>query len=282
VRASQAALRAVLFELDGVLFDLRGARRAALRDARTDALRTARGGGATASADAAAALQALDAAALDAAAALPADDAVRAGLALAVAAGSAAAARCDDVALALAAHRFDRALGERLAAGGLTLTDGAREAVEALGARLRLGVVTRLRRADADRLLTAAGLAPAFAVVVAADDRLPAPASRATPGAGFAAAVARLAPRVAGLTADQVAAIVDAPNTAAEVRAAGLRAVTVCAPAWDAGHTAAATAAVADHGGDAHLRLLSLRGLTPAALACALDLAPAPCTRPRA
>jgi len=143
-------------------------------------------------------------------------------------------------------------------------------------------VVTRLRRADADRLLSAAGLVPAFAVVVAADDRLPAPASRATPGAAFGAAVARLAPRVAGLTADQVAAFVDAPGAAVQARAAGLRAVLVCARAWDAGHTGADIAGVADHGGDAHLRLLSLRGLTPAALACALDLAPAPCTRPHA
>jgi hypothetical protein len=118
--------------------------------------------------------------------------------------------------------------------------------------------------------------------VVAADDRLPAPASRANPGAGFTAAVARLAPRVAGLTAAQVAAIVDAPGAAADARAAGLRAVLVCARAWDAGHTGAATAGVADHRADANLRLLSLRGLTPAALACALDLAPAPCTRPHA
>jgi beta-phosphoglucomutase-like phosphatase (HAD superfamily) len=265
--APATALRAALVEPEGVLFDLRATRLRALRD-----------GLAGAGID----VDALAPAALTGAAALPADEAVR------VAAGPA-----DDVTLALAAHAAERAFGDLLARGALTLRDGAADAVTALSARLRLGVVTRLRRTEAERLLAAAGFGPAFAVVVAADDRLPAGAPRG-PGARHAAAVARLARHVPGLIAAQAVALVDAAPAAAAARAAGLRtAIVDPAPTADAAavgnagapagcHAAADAAMRADHPRGADVRLATLRGLTPTTLACALDLAPTPCTSPPA
>jgi phosphoglycolate phosphatase-like HAD superfamily hydrolase len=207
-----AALRAALVDPEGVLFDLRAERARAVGDA-------------LAAAGVAAGSVGPDAIAR--AAALPAGAAVRAAVAAAAAAGDAAAAACDEVALDIAAHRADRAFSGLLARAALTLADGAREAVAALGARLRLGVVTRLRRADADRLLEAAALAPAFAFVVAADDRLAGPARAGAPGARYAAALARLARPLAGLAGGEVAALVGAAADADDARAAGLRTVLV-------------------------------------------------------
>lgn len=268
--APPAALRAALVDPEGVLFDLRAERARALRDALSDA---------------GVAAGSLGADAVARAAALPADAAVRAAVAAAAAAGDAAAAACDDVALDLAAHRAGRAFSDLLARGALTLAGGAREAVAALGARLRLGVVTRLRRADAERLLDAAGLAPSFAFVVAGDDR---PSAPGAPGARYAAALARLARPLAALAAGEVAALVGATPDVDEARAAGLRAVlvggdapAVCAALADARHTAAGVAGGGGAGRGPDARLISLHGLTPAALACALDLAPTPCTTPR-
>ncbi len=280
------ALRAALFEPEGVLFDLRAARALALREGLA-------GQGVRA--------DALDPAALARAAALPAGEGVRAAARAAAAAGDAAARACDEVALDLAAHQAERAFADHLARAPLTVADGAREAVAALGARLRLGVVTRLPRAAVERLLDAAGLAPAFAVVVAADDRAPAAPRPGAPGARYAAALARLAPRVPGLVPAQAVAVVDADAAAADARAAGLRTALVCADAAGAdvaGRDVAGADSVCDGASDARhtgpgaapgtpaprgadVRLVTLRGLTAAALACALDLAPTPCTRPR-
>jgi beta-phosphoglucomutase-like phosphatase (HAD superfamily) len=262
-------------EPEGVLFDLRAHRGGALR-----AGLAARG----------VAADRLGPDVLARAAALPPEQAVRAAVAAAAAAGDAAAAACDDVDLALAAHATDRAFADLLARGGLTLRDGAREAVAALGARLRLAVVTRLRRAEVAGLLGAAELGPAFAVVIAADDRLPPPPAGPpgvrTPGACWAAALGRLGRQLSGLRAAQAVAVVDTPAAAADARAAGLRtAVVADEPARDgvpgetpggAGGGRAEAAADPDPRGP-DVRLVTLRGITPATLACALDLAPGPC-----
>lgn len=273
-----APLLAALFELDGVLFDLGAARAAAVRDGLA-------GQGVH-----------LEAAASGRAAGLTDEEAaVRSAIAEAVARGDPAAARVDDVALALAVHRAERAFGERLRHGGAVLTPGAREAVDALGARLRLGVVTHLRRADAEWLLDAAGVRAAFAVVVATDDRT---GARAASGGRWAAALARLAPRAPGLAPARAAAIVATSAAVAEARAAGLRTVFVepAAEAPGRGEGATRSAAPAPHGEPrapspdvpleaptgADVRLRTLSGLAPAALACALDLAPASCTAPPA
>jgi len=257
-------LRVALFELEGVLFDLRAARTRALRDGLA-------GEGVR--------VDAIDAAALARAAPLPTEAAVRTAIAAAARAGDPAAAACDDVMVALAAHRVERAFDDQLTRGGLALTDGAHAAVDALAARLRLGIVTRLRRTHADQLLAAAALGTAFSVLVAADDRAPTPGA---PGVRYGAALARLAPRLAGLAPAQAVALVDTADAATDARAAGLRTVRVCAATWDTRDRAPADDAegagdtTRQVGADAHLA--SLRGLTPATLACALDLAPAPCT----
>jgi beta-phosphoglucomutase-like phosphatase (HAD superfamily) len=279
------ALRAALLELEGVLFDLRAERARALREGlAAEGVRADR----------------LDAATLDVAATLAPGDAARAAVAAAAAAGDPVATACDDVALALIAHRAERTFESLLARGGLTLRDGAREAVAALGARLRLGVVTRLRRVEAERLLAATAFAgalgDAFTVVVAADDRLP-PGIGAGAGARHAAALARLARTLPGLAPGQVVALVDGPASVAAARAAGLRTAVVaaptasaprgvadtpavCAPLSDARHTADDVAAPAPSPRAADVARISLQGLTPATLACALDLAPTPCSTP--
>lgn len=259
-------LLAALFELDGVLFDLRAARAAAVRDGLA-----AQG-------------VLLDGAAAARAATFPGeDDAVRAAVAGAAAAGDSAAVGIDDVALALATHRAERAFTDHLRHGGVSLTDGARAAVDALAARLRLAVVTRLRRADAEWLLAAADVRGAFAMVMAGDDRI---GDAAHAGARWAAALARLAPRVPGLLPARAAALVATTTAATEARAAGLRVAFVEPPDRGSGATlsdahASSPAAVDSALPNADVRLRTLSALTPAGLACALDLAPASCTLPR-
>jgi beta-phosphoglucomutase-like phosphatase (HAD superfamily) len=129
----------------------------------------------------------------------------------------------DETAAELAELRAERYLAERLAAG-VALVPGAREAVEALGRRLRLGVVTRLRRRDAAFLLELAGLEPAFAVVVTGDDvRQPAPAPD-----GHRRALDRLARRRAPVAAvEPAAAAVSFESSVPGARAARGAAVRV-------------------------------------------------------
>lgn len=77
----------------------------------------------------------------------------------------------DDTALDLIALRAERAFAARIAAG-ITLCEGARELVHNAEGRVRLGVVTRARRSEADVMLRLAGLQDAFEVVITADDAL--------------------------------------------------------------------------------------------------------------
>ena len=58
------------------------------------------------------------------------------------------------------------------AAAGLTLAPGIGPAIAALRSRVRLGLVTRATRREADQILGIASLADAFEVIVAADDVL--------------------------------------------------------------------------------------------------------------
>lgn len=61
---------------------------------------------------------------------------------------------------------------EAVGVGGVTLAPGAAALVREAGARLRLGIVTRARRREADELLARTGLADAFAFVIAEEDTL--------------------------------------------------------------------------------------------------------------
>ncbi len=218
-------LTAVLFELDGVLIDTWAARKESLAAAF-----------AAEGLEGSATLDGYDVSD-------PFDDVARTVVAARSRAGDPTARALDDTAVALVALRAERAYAARLAAG-VTLADGAREAVESLGAAWRLGVVTAWRRTEAERALALAGLDGSIRFVVAADD-----------GPGFASAVSRFARAVArlqrGRTPDpgDVAALVAGNRGITAARAAGARAVLVGEQA-------------------------PLRGLTPTRLTAALDRAP--------
>jgi HAD superfamily hydrolase (TIGR01509 family) len=138
------------------------------------------------------------------------------------------------------------------------LTEGARDAVLALGARLRLGVVTRAHRREVEFALGLAGLDHAFQCVVAADDVR---AGKPSPE-GYALALARLARR-APVDAQRVVAFEDAAPGIRAARAAGVRVVAV-------GDVAPHDALAAD------AYLPSLAGLTAAAIAALLAPHPHP------
>ncbi len=190
----------VLFELDGVLVDTRSARAAAL-------------------AAAFAAEGAHDAVGREYDSSTPFENLVR-EIAQARADASGAPV-LDDTAHTLIALRAEREYGTRLAAG-VTLADGAVDLVQALGAECRVGVVTSGRRADAERVLTLAGLESSVRFVTAADD-----------GPAFASAARRFAHAVArirrGMTPPPTAviAVVAGASGAGAARAAGAHPVLV-------------------------------------------------------
>ena len=187
---------AVLFELEGVLVDTAASRREALRRS------LAQDGVRLTDEDFAACCTGLS---------------VRDAVAVA---SHRAGARLDDTALDLAALRAERHFAA-LSGGGLSLVPGARELVEALAASTRLGVVTRLSRGDAERVLRLAELEYAVEVVVSAEDAVPKPHP-----APYALALSRLARR-RPVSPDAVLALEDGPAGIAAATAAALRCVAV-------------------------------------------------------
>lgn len=127
------------------------------------------------------------------------------------------------------------------AAAGLTLAPGIGTAITALQSRVRLGLVTRATRREADQLLAIASLDDAFEVIVAADDVLedkPHPA-------GYRAAIDRLTRR-RPVTAAM--AIEDGIAGAHAARAAGLPCILVGAlPAHEALEADAMVESLAAH-----------------------------------
>lgn len=188
----------------------------------------------------------------DAYAGLPTRAAARAALARHGRAG-------DETAADLVTLRAERAFADRVAAGGVTLAPGACGFVEEASGRARLAVVTRARRAEADAILALAGIADAFACVVAADD---VPDEKPSP-AGYQRALARVS-RAGGAPVDEIAhhviALEDALPGIRAARAAGVRCIAV-------GPLAAHAALEAD------AAVASLAGQSPASLA-ALTAAP--------
>lgn len=130
----------------------------------------------------------------------------------------------DDTALAILALRAEREYAIRLTSG-VTLADGAREAIEALSAEWRVTVVTAWRRIEAERVLALAGLDGNVRFVIARDDG---PGFASAHGR-FARAVARLRPEAAADSALVVALVADADGMTA-ARAAGARPVLVGVP----------------------------------------------------
>jgi beta-phosphoglucomutase-like phosphatase (HAD superfamily) len=189
--------QAVLFELEGVLADTRTLRRRALQDA------LAHDGVVLSDVD-------YD----DLYATRPVRDAIPAAL-------EAAGVVADATAVELATLRAERGFATQLS-HGFSVADGARELVASLAARVRLGIVTRASRQDADVMLTTAGLDFAFECVVSADDVAePKPAT-----APYEHALRALARRRA-IAAPLALALEDGPSGIRSARAAGLRCLAV-------------------------------------------------------
>jgi len=135
-----------LVELEGVVFETRAVRVAALRDAFvTQGIACAF------------------------------DDDIIAGLAPRAATAAALASAnipADDVLLDLVALTAERAFSSRLALGGAAMTPGGRGFLEHAANSARVGIVTRSARADVDALIRLSGLDVPFAVVVSGDDVL--------------------------------------------------------------------------------------------------------------
>lgn len=188
----------VLLEFEGVIADTSAARRAAL--------------GYVFAEDG---LQLSDADYRDVCAGRATPDAVRAAI-----------ARCgvqlDETGLELLALRVDRAFSNHLGKG-VVLVDGAREALERLASRARLGIVTRASRRDVDFVLDLARMDDLFACVVGAEDAFP---PKPDPAA-YEVALRRMA-RQRPMRADGVVvALEDGLDGLRGARRAGLRCVAV-------------------------------------------------------
>jgi HAD superfamily hydrolase (TIGR01509 family) len=189
--------QAVLFELEGVLADTRQLRRRAFQDA------LAHDG-----------VHLSDDEYDDLYATLPVRAAIPAALEL-------AGATADATAIELATLRAERGFAEQLS-HGFAVADGARELVASLAARVRLGIVTRASRNDAETLLTTAGLDFAFECVVTADDV----AEQKPATACYEHALRALARRRAVAPALALA-LEDSPAGIRAARATGLRCLAV-------------------------------------------------------
>ena len=168
-----------------------------------------------------------------------------------------ARAGCADATLAeLVALRATRSFVERLARG-FTLTPGAAAFIAAAAHQSRVAIVTRAGRAETEIALQLSGLGTAIAVVVTADDvgdPPPAPVS-------FVRALAHLA-RNRAVRSQRTVAMLHTSFAVRAARGAGVRTLAVGAPA----HVAL----------DADAAVDELPGLTVAAIASLLGVAPAP------
>lgn len=127
----------------------------------------------------------------------------------------------DPTAVELMALRAERAFGDRLG-NAVVLHEGAAPFLAAAHGRVRLAVVTRMRRAEVELFLALAGLEYAFEAVVAADDVLdPKPSPE-----GHVRALGRLAAR-RPLAREQCLALEDARPGIRAARAAGMRCLAV-------------------------------------------------------
>ncbi|MBK6486509.1 MAG: HAD family phosphatase [Gemmatimonadetes bacterium] len=191
-------LEAVLMEFDGVLADTAHAR----RDALTGVL--AEDG-----------LQLSDSDYRDGCAGLSTTDAVRE-------ATERCGATIDATGLELLALRVDRAFSDHVGKG-VVLVDGAREAVERLAARVRVGIVTRASRRHVEFVLNLGQMEHLFACVIGSEDvdpPKPAPAP-------YLAALGRLEQRRPIRSDGLVVSLEDGLGGIRAARAAGLRCIAV-------------------------------------------------------
>ena len=82
----------------------------------------------------------------------------------------AAGLKLDDTAADLLGIGASRLFLEAVSAGGVTLADGATAFVREASAQVRLGIVTRARRREAELILSHTPFADAFAFVIAEED----------------------------------------------------------------------------------------------------------------
>lgn len=128
----------------------------------------------------------------------------------------------DDTALELLTLRIDRAVSAHVGKG-IVLVEGAREAVERLAARVRLGIVSRSSRRDVEFVLSLAQMEHAFACVIGIEDAVP-----GKPGAApYLAALRRLERRGPVPPEGIVVALEDTIGGIQGARAAGLRCIAV-------------------------------------------------------
>jgi beta-phosphoglucomutase-like phosphatase (HAD superfamily) len=188
--------QAVLFEIEGVLADTRTFRQRALQETfAQDGVRIS-----------------------DSDYESYADLPVRAA---AAAAFRAAAIDADEIAVELAALRAERRFMDQLSLG-FTMVDGARELVAHLAGRVRLGLVTRAGRREAETILALAGLEFAFECVVTTDQvKTPKPAAES-----YEVAL-RTMSRLRPLQSAHTLALEDGPVGIRAARTAGVRCLAV-------------------------------------------------------
>ena len=127
----------------------------------------------------------------------------------------------DETAIALAAHRAERAYRAYIGKG-LTLVEGARETLERLHDSVRLALVTRSPRNDAMFVLSLARVEHLFTCVVAAEDAPPKPSPEP-----YKLALNRLQRARARVVRGTVVAVEDSLPGVRSARAAGLATVVV-------------------------------------------------------
>lgn len=191
-------LDAVLMEFDGVLADTAAARCAALTFVLAED-----------------GLELSDADYREGCAGLSTADAVRA-------ATERCGASIDETGIELLALRVDRAFSTHVGKG-IMLVDGAREAVERLAARVRVGIVTRASRRDVEFVLHLGQMEHLFGCVIGSEDANP-PKPAPAP---YLAALRRLELRRPIRPDGLVVALEDGVAGIHAARAAGLRCIAV-------------------------------------------------------
>ncbi|MEO7965815.1 MAG: HAD family phosphatase [Gemmatimonadaceae bacterium] len=128
----------------------------------------------------------------------------------------------DETATDLLALRIERAFSAHLSKG-VVLVDGAREVVERLAARTRLGIVSRASRRDIEFIISLARLDHAFMCIIGAEDAYPPKPSPAP----YLAALRRLERKRSAPEHRVVVALEDAQDGIRAAAAAGLRCVAI-------------------------------------------------------
>jgi HAD superfamily hydrolase (TIGR01509 family) len=127
----------------------------------------------------------------------------------------------DETAIALAAHRAERAYRAYIGKG-LTLVEGARETLDRLHETVRLGLVTRAPRNDAMFVLSLARIEHLFTCVVAQEDAPAKPSPEP-----YRLALSRMQRARARVVRGTVVAIEDGLPGITSARAAGIATVVV-------------------------------------------------------